>query len=98
MIMDSDSNSTKVTFGVKEWVAIGTVVVAIISSQFDLRHRTRANEGNIERASKSIEHIVIRLDKIIRTEEQIKALNQRIQRMEDADVRSRGGIPFSPEK
>lgn len=69
-------------FGVKEWVAVGTVVLSVAWFHWDTRGAVSQNRKDINRIAGALEKTADSLDELVRLDERLKAVEAQVDRMQ----------------
>ena len=81
MKIETSGERFRMTFGVKEWIAIVSVSISIAWFCWDTRDAVSENRQDIDRIAGAMEKITNSLDQLIRLDERVKAVEARIDRL-----------------
>lgn len=85
MIVKETGGETRLTFGLKEWLAIGAILVSSAYYQSTTRSIAVQNRDDIQKVAKSLREATTQLNQLIRVDERLKSL-------EAWRDRQRGGV------
>ena len=80
MRIESSGEKFRMTFGVKEWIAVASVLTSIAWFCWDTRGAVSENRKDIDRIAAALEKITDSLDELVRLDERVKALEARLDR------------------